>query len=155
MEEWSDDDNHDHIKCMIYTTNGIMKQGLLLVNYICQRIKRAKMKHNVEKFKGHVGPKPSVIQHMGGSTYYRVGWSPSFTWRLTHESLSDGTASSKALPNRAGKRTNLWYRLHERKRLGLVLCWNVSSVVSLKCRLPWLVYILMYYVKWCEVPSSS
>jgi hypothetical protein len=64
MEEWSDDDNHDHIKCMIYTTNGIMKQGLLLVNYICQRIKRAKMKRNIERFKGHFGSKPSVIPHI-------------------------------------------------------------------------------------------
>jgi hypothetical protein len=55
MEEWSDDDDDDDddIECMVYTANEIMKQGLLLVNYTRQRIKRAKMKRNIERFKGH------------------------------------------------------------------------------------------------------
>jgi hypothetical protein len=37
MEECSDDDDDDHIECMVYTANEIMKQqGLLLVNYTRQ-----------------------------------------------------------------------------------------------------------------------
>jgi hypothetical protein len=62
MEEWSDDDDDDDdIECEVYTANEIMKQGLLLVNYTRRRIKRAKMKRNIERFKGHFGSKPSVI----------------------------------------------------------------------------------------------
>ncbi len=54
MEEWSDDDDDDvdDIECMVYTANEIMKQGLLLVNYTCRRIRRAKLKRNIERFKG-------------------------------------------------------------------------------------------------------
>jgi hypothetical protein len=62
MEELSDDDdNDDDIECVVYTANEIMKQGLLLVNYTRKRIRRAKMKRNIERFKGHFGSKPSVI----------------------------------------------------------------------------------------------
>jgi hypothetical protein len=61
MEEWSDnDDDDDHIECMVYTANEIMKQGLLLVIYTPQQIKRTKMKRDIERFKGHFGFKPSV-----------------------------------------------------------------------------------------------
>jgi hypothetical protein len=63
MEERNDDDDDhddDHIEGVVYTANEIMKQGLLLVNYTRQRI-RAKMKRNIERFKGHFGSKPSVI----------------------------------------------------------------------------------------------
>ncbi len=43
MEEWSDDEDDDHIKYVVYTANEIMKQGLLLANYTCRQIKRTKM----------------------------------------------------------------------------------------------------------------
>jgi hypothetical protein len=65
MEECSDDNDDDHIECMMYTANEIMKQGLLLVNYTHRRIKRATKKFNVERFKGHhFGSKPSVIAYI-------------------------------------------------------------------------------------------
>ena len=65
VEECSDDDDHDHhhhhIECIVYTTNEIMEQGMLLIFYSCRRIKRAQRKRNIERFKGHFGSKPSVI----------------------------------------------------------------------------------------------
>ena len=52
----------DHIdSCVVYTAKEILEQGLLFVNYTRGRIKRAKTKQNMERFKGHYRSKPTVI----------------------------------------------------------------------------------------------
>jgi hypothetical protein len=78
VEEGSDDDDDDHIECMVYTTNNeIIKQGLLLVNYTHRQIKRANMKCNIKRFKGHSLWIQALCDctdmALGGSTNYTTG----------------------------------------------------------------------------------
>jgi hypothetical protein len=59
-DDINDDDELDpHI--VVFTAEEIMRHGLLLVNYSRKRIKKAKTKRNIERFKGHFGSKPAVI----------------------------------------------------------------------------------------------
>ena len=56
-----EDDHSDSELVVILTANEIMKHGLQLVRYTRKRIKRAKTKRNIERFKGHFGSQPVVV----------------------------------------------------------------------------------------------
>lgn len=45
----------------VFTADEILWKGLLLVNYSWKRIRRAKKKRNIHRFKGHFGSKPIVV----------------------------------------------------------------------------------------------
>jgi hypothetical protein len=55
-----DDDEHDN-GLLIYTANDIMKIGLLHVGFNRSRLRRAKKKTNIDRFRGHFGSNPNVI----------------------------------------------------------------------------------------------
>jgi hypothetical protein len=54
------EDEHDDTVIAL-TPDEILKRGLLLVGYTRKRIKRAKRKVNLSRFKGHFGSSPRVI----------------------------------------------------------------------------------------------
>jgi hypothetical protein len=55
-----DDDEHDN-GLLIYTANEIMKIGLVHVGFKRNRLRRAKKKTNIDRFRGHFGSNPNVI----------------------------------------------------------------------------------------------
>ena len=55
-----EDDEHDN-GLLVYTANEIMKIGLLLVGFTRRRLRRAKKKTNLDRFRGHFGSNPNVI----------------------------------------------------------------------------------------------
>jgi hypothetical protein len=59
-EDVSTDDDEDDEELLVYTANKILKIGLLLVGFRRRRIRRAKKKTNVERFRGHFGSNPNV-----------------------------------------------------------------------------------------------
>jgi hypothetical protein len=55
-----EDDEHDN-GLLVYTANEIMKIGLLLVGFTRRRLRRAKKKTNLDRFRGHFGSNPHVL----------------------------------------------------------------------------------------------
>jgi hypothetical protein len=60
VEVASDDDEHDN-GLLIYTASEILKIGLHLAGYKRRRIRRAKKKTNLDRFRGHFGSNPNVL----------------------------------------------------------------------------------------------
>jgi hypothetical protein len=60
VEVASDDDEHDN-GLLVYTANEIMKIGLLLVGFKRKRLRQAKKKTNLDRFRGHFGSNPNVL----------------------------------------------------------------------------------------------
>jgi hypothetical protein len=55
-----EDDEHDN-GLLVCTENEIMKIGLRLVGFSRRRLRRAKKKTNLDRFRGHFGSNPKVI----------------------------------------------------------------------------------------------
>jgi len=58
-DEGSEDDVDPDV--VVFTPDEILNKGLRLVNYSPRRIRRAKRKRNIERFKGHFGSEPVVL----------------------------------------------------------------------------------------------
>jgi len=55
------DDDEVNPALVVLTVEEILRKGLLLVNYSRKRIRKAKKKRNLERFRGHYGSDPIVI----------------------------------------------------------------------------------------------
>jgi hypothetical protein len=59
-EDISNEDEHDD-SVIILTADEILKHGLCFIGYTSKRIKKAKRRTNLGRFKGHFGSSPRVI----------------------------------------------------------------------------------------------
>ena len=59
-DDVSTDDDEYNEEILVYTANEILKIGLLLVGFRRRRIRRAKKKTNIVRFRGHFGSNPNV-----------------------------------------------------------------------------------------------